>query len=41
MLSLLIKKPNFKVGDHIRISKCQTIFAKPNWSEEIFIIKNS
>ena len=36
------KKPRFKVGDHVRISKYKTIFAKgytPNWSEEIFVIK--
>ena len=34
--------PKFKVGDHVRISKCKNIFAKgytPNWSEEIFVIK--
>ena len=34
--------PKFKVGDHARISKYKNIFAKgytPNWSEEIFIIK--
>ena len=34
--------PNFKVGDHVRISKCKNIFAKgytPNWSEEDFVIK--
>ena len=34
--------PKFKVGDHIRISKCKNIFAKgytPNWSEEVFVIK--
>ena len=33
--------PKFKVGDHVRISK-YNIFAKgytPNWSEEIFLIK--
>ena len=32
----------FKVGDHVRISKYQFIFAKgyiPNWSEEAFVIK--
>ena len=32
----------FKVGDHVRISKYQNIFAKgytPNWSEEIFFSK--
>ena len=29
------KDPKFKVGDHVRISKCKNIFAKgymPNWS---------
>ena len=29
--------PKFKVGDHVRISKYKSIFAKgyvPNWSEE-------
>ena len=34
--------PKFKVGDHVRISKYKSIFAKgytPNWSEEIFVIK--
>ena len=34
--------PKFKVGDHVRISKCKNIFAKgyaPNWSEEVFVIK--
>ena len=36
------KDPKFKVGDHVRISKYKSIFAKrytPNWSEEVFIIK--
>ena len=36
------KDPEFKVGDHVRISKHKNIFAKdytPNWSEEIFVIK--
>ena len=36
------KDPKFKVGDHVRISKYNNIFAKgyiPNWSEEIFVIK--
>ena len=36
------KNPKFKVGDHVRISKCKNIFAKgytPNWSEEVFVIK--
>ena len=36
------KHPKFKVGDHVRISKFKNVFVKgyaPNWSEEIFIIK--
>ena len=36
------KGPEFKVGDHVRISKYKNIFAKGytrNWSEEIFVIK--
>ena len=36
------KDSKFKVGDHVRISKCKNIFAKgytPNWSEEVFVIK--
>ena len=36
------KDHKFKVGDHVRISKCKNIFAKghtPNWSEEVFVIK--
>ena len=36
------KDPEFKVGNHVRISKCKTIFAKgysPNWSEKFFVIK--
>ena len=35
------KDPKFKVGDYVRISKYNNIFAKgymPNWSEEVFII---
>ena len=35
------KDPKFKVGDHVRISKHENIFAKgyvPNWSEEIFVV---
>ena len=35
------KNPKFQVGDHVRISKYENIFAKgctPNWSEEVFII---
>ena len=33
--------PKFKVGDHVRISKYKTIFAKgyvPNWSEEVLVV---
>ena len=36
------KDPKFKVGDHVKISKFKSVFAKgytPNWSEEIFIVK--
>ena len=36
------KNSKFKVGDPIRISKCKSVFAKgytPNWSEEVFVIK--
>ena len=36
------KDPKFKVGDHVRISKYKSIFAKgymPNWTEEVFVIK--
>ena len=36
------KDPKFKVGDHVRISKYKSIFAKgyiPNWSQEVFMIK--
>ena len=35
------KDPKFKTGDHVRISKYKTIFAKgymPNWSEETFVV---
>ena len=35
------KDPEFKVGDHVRISKYKNIFAKgcrPNWSEEDFVV---
>ena len=35
------KNPTFKVGDYVRISKYENIFAKgymPNWPEEIFVI---
>ena len=36
------KDPKFKVGYHVKISKCKNIFAKgytPNWSEEVFVIR--
>ena len=36
------KDPKFKVSDYVRISKYNNIFTKsytPNWSEEIFVIK--
>ena len=36
------KDPKFKIGDIVRISKYNNIFAKsytPNWSEEVFVIK--
>ena len=36
------KDPQFKVVDHVRISRYKNIFAKgytPNWSEEVFVIK--
>ena len=35
------KDPEFKGGDHVRISKFKNVFAEgyiPNWSEEIFVI---
>ena len=34
--------PKFEVGDHVRILKCKSIFAKgysSNWSEGVFVIK--
>ena len=33
---------NFKVGDHVKLSKYKNIFSKrytPNWSEEVFMVK--
>ena len=36
------KDPKFKVGDHVRISKYENLFAKgytPNWFEDVFVIK--
>ena len=35
------KNSKFKVGDHVRISKCKNIFGKgytPNWFEEVFVV---
>ena len=37
------KDAKYKVGDHVRISIYKNIFTKgytPNWSEEIFVLKN-
>ena len=37
------KKPLFKVGDKVRISKYKDIFSKgytPNWTKEVFIVRN-
>ena len=37
------KYPKFELGDHVRISKYNNIFAKeytPNWSDEVFVISN-
>ena len=36
------KDPKYKIGDHVKISKYENIFAvgyAPNWSEEIFVVK--
>ena len=36
------KDPKFNVGNHVRLSKYKSIFAKgytSNWSEEVFAIK--
>ena len=36
-----VTKPKFKVGDHVRISKCKSIFAEgytKNQSVEVFVI---
>ena len=36
------KNPKLKFGDHVRISKFKTIYAKgytPNWSQKDFVIK--
>ena len=40
----LKKHPEFKVGDHVRISKYRNIFAKgctPNWLKEVFVISKT
>ena len=42
-MNILTKKihPKFKFGDHVRISRYKSIFAKgyaPNWSEEVFVV---
>ena len=37
-----VTKPKFKIGDHVRSSKYENIFAKgytQNWSEEVFVSK--
>ena len=31
------KDPKFKIGYHVRTSKCKNTF--PNWFEEVFVIK--
>ena len=38
------KDSKFKIGDIVRISKYENIFAKcyvPNWSEEVLVVKKS
>ena len=40
----MVNYPNFKVDDHVRISKYKSIFAKgypTNLSEEVYVIKKS
>ena len=35
------KDPKFKIGDHVRISKCKNIFAKgctQKWPEEVVVV---
>ena len=42
MLKIIHILTKFQVGDYVRISKYKDIFAKsytPNWSEEVFVIK--
>ena len=41
MKILIKKKSQFKVGNHVRISKCKNVFAKgctPNWLEKVFVV---
>ena len=41
MLKNLIKKPKFKVGDNVSISKYKNVFARgyaTNWSEKVFVV---
>ena len=41
-VQLEVQDPEFKVRDHVAISKYKNIFAKgytPNWPEEVFLIK--
>ena len=36
------KDPRFTIGDHVRISKYEKLFAEdytPNWPEEVFVIR--
>ena len=33
------KDPKFSLSDHVRISKYNTFYAIPNWSEEVVVIK--
>ena len=38
----IYKDPQFKVGDHVRLSKYKNISAEGNtrnWSDEVFVIK--
>ena len=38
------KDPKFKVGDHVRISKYKSIFAKgyaPNWSDKVLVVRGT
>ena len=38
------KDPEFKAGDHVKISKYKNIFAKgytPHWSEEVFVFNKN